>query len=157
MSTFQYESFKSMMFEFLDETFESVQGIFLDKNTSLFETLATISAEQASIAVGSQCATIAAQVKHVAYYLHVIDEFISNPQPQRPNWAVVWETTSAVTEDEWETIRQELHSNYQRIRTILDQISEYPGDDTIGRLMAVVVHTAYHLGEIRQALCTIRI
>ena len=156
MSSFQYESFKQMMFEFLNETFESVQGIFLDKNTSLFETLATISADQASIPVGNQCATIAAQVKHVSYYLHVIENFLSNPEPQRPNWAEVWETTSAVSENEWNAIQVELQENYQRIREILNSYDEYPGDDEMGRVMAVIVHTAYHLGEIRQALCTIR-
>ena len=42
----------------LTETFESVNGVYLDKGTSLFETLAEISAEDASIPVGGNCATI---------------------------------------------------------------------------------------------------
>jgi hypothetical protein len=29
-------------------------------------------------------------------------------------------------------------------------------DETIGGSMAIIVHTAYHLGEIRQALCTLK-
>ena len=30
------------------------------------------------------------------------------------------------------------------------------GEDEIGGAMAILGHTAYHLGEIRQALCTIK-
>ncbi len=30
------------------------------------------------------------------------------------------------------------------------------GEDAIGGVLAILVHTAYHLGEIRQALCTIK-
>ena len=29
-------------------------------------------------------------------------------------------------------------------------------EDTIGGALSLVVHTAYHLGEIRQALCTLK-
>ena len=55
----------------LEETFESVHGAYLDPGTSLFETLATISASQASQPMGD-CATIAAHVAHVHYYLGVL-------------------------------------------------------------------------------------
>lgn len=37
--------FTGALYMLLDETFDNVQGIFLDKGTSMFETLATISAE----------------------------------------------------------------------------------------------------------------
>ena len=59
----------AQLLEALDETFEQVHGIYLDKGTSLFETLATITAEQASQPVGGRCATLAAQVAHVDLYL----------------------------------------------------------------------------------------
>jgi hypothetical protein len=51
-----------------------VRGIYLDKGTSMFETLAGISAEEATIPVGGKCATLDAQVKHVAFYLDVLDK-----------------------------------------------------------------------------------
>ena len=69
----QVEYFTGALYMLLDETFDNVQGYFLDKGTSLFETLATISAEEASIPVGGKCATLAAQVKHVAFYLDVLE------------------------------------------------------------------------------------
>jgi hypothetical protein len=46
----------------LEETFESVYGIYLDRGISLLETLAGITAEEASIPVGWKCAKIAAEV-----------------------------------------------------------------------------------------------
>jgi hypothetical protein len=69
MSTqIQAEHFTGALFTLLDETFDNVHGYFLDKGTSMFETLVTISAEEASTLVGGKCATLAAQVKHVAFY-----------------------------------------------------------------------------------------
>lgn len=37
----------------------------------------------------------------------------------------------------------------------LRQIENWEKNDFIGDAIAIVVHTAYHLGEIRQALCTL--
>ena len=70
------EHFSAALFALLDETFDNVQGFYLDGGTSLFETLATISAAQASLPVGSQCATLAAQVKHIAFYLDVLEKAV---------------------------------------------------------------------------------
>jgi hypothetical protein len=57
----------------LTETFESVQVAYLDRGTSLFETLAEISAEGASQPMGD-CATVAAHVAHTRYYLEVLED-----------------------------------------------------------------------------------
>lgn len=45
--------FKRELFECLDETFERHHGIYLDKNPSLFENLANISASEASTSIFS--------------------------------------------------------------------------------------------------------
>ena len=66
----------------LTETFESVFGIYLDKGASLFETLAQISAAQASQPMRN-CATIAAHVAHTTYYLTVLEDPALPPRPQR--------------------------------------------------------------------------
>ena len=61
------DDFKNNLFLLMEETFESKHhGIFLDKGTSLFETLETVSAQEASIPVGGKCASLAAQVAHAA-------------------------------------------------------------------------------------------
>jgi hypothetical protein len=45
MSTqIQTDHFTKALYALLDETFDNVQGYFLDKGTSMFESLATISA-----------------------------------------------------------------------------------------------------------------
>lgn len=48
----QTEHFTQALYNLLDEVFDHVHGYFLDKGTSLFETLATVSAEEASVPVG---------------------------------------------------------------------------------------------------------
>jgi hypothetical protein len=68
-SQIQTDHFTNALYTAIDETFDNVHGYFLDKGTSLFETLATISAAEAFVPVSGRCATLAAQVKHVAFYL----------------------------------------------------------------------------------------
>ena len=79
----QAGDFINALYILLDETFDDVKGIYLDQGTSLFETLAAVSAEEASIPVGGKCATLAAQVKHVAFYLDVVDQTVRDPSTPR--------------------------------------------------------------------------
>src|SRR3712207_2820795 len=69
----ELDRFTQELYAPLDETFERAQGIYLDRGTSPFETLATISAEEASRRVSATCASIAAQVEHVRFYLEVLE------------------------------------------------------------------------------------
>lgn len=133
-----------------------MQGIFLDKGDSLFETLATVSAAEASIPVGGRCATLAAQVKHVAFYMDVAEQAVRSQVYERRDWGKIWRETAAVTPDEWETIKAELRLSYGRIKALIADTDEWPTDRHIGGAIGIVAHTAYHLGEIRQALCTLK-
>ena len=152
----QTDHFTKALFMLLDETFDNVQGYFLDKGTSMFETLTTISAEEASVLVGGKCATLAAQVKHVAFYLDVLEEAIRTQQFQRQDWGKIWRETSAVTPEEWEILKTSLRDSYNRVKTLIDETTEWPNERQIGGAIAIIVHTAYHLGEIRQALCSVK-
>jgi hypothetical protein len=156
MSTIQSEHFTKALFMLLDETFDNVYGIYLDKNTSLFETLAGITADEASIPVGGKCATLAAQVKHVAFYLDVIEKSTRDPNFPKADWGEIWRTVNRVTPEEWQSIQGELRANYNRILDLIKSTTEWPSELEVGMAMGVIVHTAYHLGEIRQALCTLR-
>ena len=155
-NTVAAEHFTKALHMLLNETFDNVQGFFLDKGTSLFETLATISAEEASIPVGGKCATLAAQVKHVAFYLDVVDRNVRSGQYERVDWDETWRTTSAVTPAEWEQIKAELRASYERIKKLVDDTPAWKDEATISGAIATIVHSAYHLGEIRQALCIIK-
>lgn len=153
----QTEHFTNALYALLDETFDNVHGYFLDKGTSMFETLATISAEEASVPVGGQCATLAAQVKHVAFYLDVLEKSLRTQQFERQDWGKIWRETSAVTPEEWETIKASLRESYDRIKVLIDDnTTEWLNERQIGGAIAIIVHTAYHLGEIRQALCSLK-
>lgn len=156
MSSIQSKHFTNIIIELLDETFDNVQGYYLDKNTSLFETLTEITAEEASIPVGGGCATLAAQVKHVAFYLDVIEKSVRDPDMPKVDWGEIWRTVDRVTLDEWRAIQDELRINYNRIKTLIENTPAWSGEDEIGGAISVVVHTAYHLGEIRQSLCILR-
>ena len=156
MSPIQTEHFNGALLALLDETFDHVQGLYLDQKTSLFETLANISAEKASIPVGGKCATLAAQVKHVAFYLDVIERSVRDPDLPKADWGEIWRTVNQVTPEEWQSIQDELRSNYNRILDLIKTTPEWPGEDEIGSTIAVIAHTAYHLGEIRQAMCILR-
>ena len=155
-SQIQAEHFTKALYTLLDETFDNVQGYFLDKGTSLFETLATISAEEASVPVGGKCATLAAQVKHVAFYLDVLERNVRTQQYERQDWGKIWRETKAATPEEWEAIKTQLRESYERIKKLISDTTEWPGEQHIGGAIAAVVHTAYHLGEIRQALCSVK-
>jgi hypothetical protein len=157
MSTqIQSEHFTQALYLLLDETFDNVQGIYLDKGTSLFETLATVSAAEASIPVGGKCATLAAQVKHVAFYLDVLEEGVRTQTFTKQDWDKIWRETSAVSPEEWETIKSGLRESYDRTKVLIADATEWPSEQEIGGAIGMIVHTAYHLGEIRQALCTLR-
>jgi hypothetical protein len=150
------EHFTSALYMMLDETFDNVHGYYLDRGTSMFETLATISAGEASIPVGGKCATLAAQVKHVAFYLDVLERNVRSGQFEPVDWDRIWRETSAVSPEEWETIKNSLRESYDRVKALIDDTTEWPSEREIGGAIAMIVHTAYHLGEIRQALCTLR-
>ncbi len=157
MSTqIQSEHFTAALYGLLDEAFDNVHGYFLDKGTSMFETLADITAEEASIPVGGKCATLAAQVKHVAFYLDVAEKAVRTGQYERVDWGQIWRETHAVTPEEWESIQAGLRQSYDRIKALIADQPAWPSEREIGGAIALIVHTAYHLGEIRQALCTLR-
>ncbi|MBP8252123.1 MAG: hypothetical protein KAX40_07135 [Herpetosiphon sp.] len=156
MSSIQPEHFTNALLEVLDETFDQVQGYYLDKQTSLFETLDQITAAEASIPVGGKCATLAAQVKHTAFYLDVIEKSVRDPNYPKADWAEIWRTVHAVTPEEWQAIQVELRTNYNAIKTLITTFPAWQNADEIAGAIAVIAHTAYHLGEIRQALCIIR-
>lgn len=148
--------FKKALYLLLEETFNNVQGIYLDGGTSMFETLATISADEASIPVGGQCATLAAQVKHTAFYLDVLERNVRTQQFNPVDWGEIWREDAAVSLQQWQEIQDDLRNSYNRIKQLIADQGEWRNENEIGGAIAMIVHTAYHLGEIRQALCTLR-
>ncbi len=155
-TTIDQNHFTQQLFAILAETFETHYGIFLDKDTSLFNTLAEISADEASRPVGGQCATLAAQVAHVQFYLEVMEKYLLNQPTGKVDWGEIWRTVGRVTPAEWSALQEQLQQTYRHIHTLLHELPDWNNENAIGGAMAMVVHSAYHLGEIRQALCTLK-
>lgn len=148
------DAIRSTIVDFFTETFEQVNGIYLDRGTSLFETLGTISAEEASRPVSATCASLAAQVEHVRFYIDTLEVYMKGGDPGKVDWGEVWRRVSVVTPDEWDESRGRLRESYERVTALMNSFTKW--EDEMDNALAVVVHTAYHLGEIRQALCTLK-
>ena len=146
----------SSLMAYMEETFEPKHhGIFLDRGTSLFETLETVSSEEASIPVGGKCASLAAQVAHVTFYIESFERYALYNDSSPRDWGYIWRTVEKVTPAEWEDLKSKLREAYLRMDKLFRE-NKLWNEDTIVGSLSIVVHTAYHLGEIRQALCTLK-
>jgi hypothetical protein len=140
----------------LEETFEKVHGIYLDKGASLLETLETITAEEASRPASATCASLAAHVEHTRFYLEQTIAAAQGKPQGDVDWQHIWQTVREVTPAEWEASKAKLRATYA---TVLELVKTNPHwEDTwvIANAIGVIAHTAYHLGEIRHALCTLK-
>ncbi len=135
----------------LEEVFERVHGYLLDPGTSLFETLASISAEEASRPVGANGATLAAQVNHVRFYIDVLLNGARTGEQRPADWGASWRV-GAVTEDEWRELIERLRVAYGQVRAFAQAFEDWD-ERFVGGAFALVGHCAYHLGQIRQSLC----
>jgi hypothetical protein len=157
MMTKQIEAqrFASEVYDLLDETFEHVHGIYLDGGTSLFETLETVSAEEASRPVSARCASIAGQVEHVRFYLEILEKYMRGEEVGKVDWQGSWYLKS-VRAGEWEALKGRLRDRYASVLALVKSFEAWDGENDIGGALAIIVHTAYHLGEIRQAMCSVK-
>lgn len=151
-----FDALLNVYLDIFKETMEEVQGYYLDRKSSMFETLATIDAATASRPVSARCATLAAQVEHTAFYMDVINDAMRGKNVEGQDWGYIWRTVSVVTPEEWATIQNHLRTSYERVRNTIAHPDEWHSMEAFADALAILAHTAYHLGEIRQALCTLR-
>jgi len=152
----EIDALKKPLLNCLDETFSRVHGIFLDKGTTLFETIDSMTAAEASEKISPNSATIAAQIEHLRFYLDVLDDYIHNQEIKKVNWREIWDTVGALTEEEWEQVKSRLRASHSTVMTTINSFEEWDGEYDIGGALAILTHTAYHLGGIRVALGAIR-
>jgi hypothetical protein len=143
--------FTENLFAILSETFEGTRGIYLDKNTSFLDTLSAISAEEASRPVLGT--TIAAQVYHTAYYVQAMARYFGGFEG-KTDWDASW-TTQTVDEQEWEALKTQLQDDYARAAKTLSAVTDW-GEDALDYGMTIAVHSAYHLGAVRQLVKALR-
>ncbi len=142
------ESLKSNLLDMLEETFVTPKGIYLDRaKGALFSTLENISAKTASVESKNQ-RSIAAHVEHLRVYLVALHGYM-NGATAPTDWDASWQTQS-VNELEWQALRENLKIAYGALVKDLLEIPD--GDIKLAEVMAILTHSAYHFGAIRQLL-----
>jgi len=116
------QHFTANLFTLLQETFEEGGSYYLDKGAGLFPTLEAITPEVASRSPWDGAPSIAAHCAHLGYYL-------------RANHNVI--------------VGRQLRLEYDELRASLNTLPAW-SDAAVADSLAIVAHTAYHLGAIRQ-------
>ena len=133
----------------LRETFEGSpagQGsAYLDRGIGFFNTIENLSAQQVSNEINGT--TIAAHTEHAKFYLDRLCEFMTG-RTEAVNWEQSW-LIEDVDEAEWNALRQAVRKSYENALQTFAKIENW-NQDNIGEAVAIIAHTAYHLGTIRQ-------
>ena len=145
------ELVKKSLRAIMEETYEDVKGYYLDKKTSLFETLEGIDAEAASRKRGNFPETIAAHVYHVRFYNDVLRRYMNGPKPEKVDWKESWTVTS-VTPEEWKALKDGLAEDYRKLLEDMDGDEDWEKEDFFDGVLGILAHTAYHVGAIRHLM-----
>jgi len=154
-NTIKKEDFlKDVLFN-LRETFEgSPEGqpsAYLDRGVGIFVTLEILSATDVSREIGDT--TIAAHTEHTKFYLDRLCEFI-NGRTEPVNWEQSW-LIETVNETEWNFLREGMRKSYEGVLRCFAEIETW-NEENIGEAVAIIAHTAYHLGAIRQLMKSVK-
>ncbi|MDQ3711249.1 MAG: DinB family protein [Acidobacteriota bacterium] len=151
------EDFLENISYLLRETFEgSPEGqgsSYLDRGVGVFATIEKISTETASHSIGENQASIAAHLEHARFYLIALVEFM-NGRTEKVDWNESW-SVKIVNESEWNVLKESVKRDYKKTMESFQAIENW-NDDNIGEAIAILAHTAYHLGAIRQILKTVK-
>jgi hypothetical protein len=143
------ETLKSNLLDMLEETFETPRGIYLDRpKGGLFTTLEGLSAETASRESGNTLRSVAAHVAHLRVYLTALHGYM-NGATGKTDWDASWQT-HAVDDLKWKAMLEGLHGDYDAFMADVRALPD--GDLKWAEAVAVLTHTAYHFGAIRQLL-----
>jgi hypothetical protein len=140
---------KKQIIEILEETFERSHGIYLDKKTSLLETIDSIPFEKVGKNFYGIPETIAGHINHVIFYIVVLKEYITGKRTGKTDWNESWKVID-VTEEEWEGLKNRLQEEYASLKNLVEDIDQWENEDYLGGSIAIIAHCAFHLGIIRQ-------
>ncbi|MDQ3635384.1 MAG: hypothetical protein ACR2MD_08790 [Aridibacter sp.] len=135
----------------LRETFEgSPEGagsVYLDNRIGMLSTLEELSAADVSKQIGET--SIVAHAEHAKFYLDRLCEFIGG-RTEKVNWEQSW-LIETVNKDEWNILRQGMRKSYENVLRCIAKVEVW-NQDNISDAIAIIAHTAYHLGAIRQIM-----
>lgn len=118
---------------------------FVQGGEALEETLAGLTADQASQRLGA-ASSIAAHAIHMIHYLQMSNAH-GRGEAFEADWEASWRQ-QAVSAEQWADVQaQVIHEK----KLILELINEPElSDDAVFGAVANIAHAAYHLGAIRQ-------
>ena len=150
-NTIERDDFLKDVLFILRETFEgSPEGegsAYLDRGIGVFPTLEKLSAAQVSAEVNG--ISIAAHTEHFKFYLDRLCEFIKG-RTEKVNWEQSW-LIDEVNDEEWNALRGAVRKAYENVLRTFAEVETWNGGN-IGDSVAIIAHTAYHLGAIRQIM-----
>jgi hypothetical protein len=150
MADIAQRDFTKTLFALLKETFEGPGGhTYLDQGAGLFQTPDGVTAETAAHVPSVGAQTIAAHCAHLAYYVRVNHNGVLGRE-QHLDWPSSWRQQQ-VGDREWEELKGRVRHEYDALIETLKSLETW-GAQQVGDSMAIVAHTAYHLGAIRHAL-----
>ena len=92
---------------------------------------------------------------HVTFYIETFERRTIYNDNSPADWGEVWRAVEKVTPAEWDALKDKLRQAYQRVDKFFRE-NETWNQSALEDSLSVVVHSVYHLGEIRQALCTLK-
>lgn len=154
-NTIERDDFLKEILFVLRETFEGSPAgegsAYLDRGGGIFATLETLSAAEVSTEVGDT--TIAAHTEHAKFYLDRICEIIKG-KTEKINWEQSW-LIETVNETEWNYLREGMRKSYEAVLRCFAEIETW-NETNIGDAVAIIAHTAYHLGAMRQIMKAVK-
>ena len=124
---------------------EGKSSAFLDRGVGIFSTLDALSFEQASESVSGT--TAAAHTEHLKFYVDRLVEFMEG-RKEEVKWEQSW-LIETVDRNEWDILRSGVRKTYENLLRRVAETEEW-NQESIGGLIAIIAHSAYHLGAIRQ-------
>jgi hypothetical protein len=152
MKTINQEDFTNNLLALFKETFEGSSpqvSAYLDRGVGVLNTIEKLSAHNASRSIEENGATIAAHTEHARFYLVALLEFM-NGRTEKVNWDESW-LVKIVDETEWKLLKENVRRDYEIVVETFQKVEDWD-DEKVGDAITIVVHTAYHLGAIRQII-----
>jgi len=121
----------------------------LDADSGWVHTLLTVDHTRASRTIAQGGTTIAGQTAHAAYYVELLER-LARGEDVEADWPGSF-VPSVVDEARWEATRARLLAALARFRAMVLAVDAWDEERLRGAL-GVLVHTAYHLGAVRQMI-----
>ena len=111
--------------------------------------LAKVDAELASRSFGPG-PTIAAHAEHLRWYLAYARSFYGS-EGKPGNWEDSW-SVRTVDQEAWDRLRADLRTEYEAMRLTVANHTDWSDPDLLTGTMALLPHSGYHLGAIRELI-----